>query len=114
MSDFGTFITATKTNDGSISESEISMFSDALEKLILEEEYCTVIGSMFEHTFEIESHKKSAIAVLSNHFYTGYAQEDWDAFEFVRAEELIQAEEICKNLNAKFSGYKFSSTVDEY
>jgi hypothetical protein len=114
MSDFGTFITATKTNDGSISASEISILSDALEKLIMQEEYCTVIGSMFDHTFEIESHKKSAIAVLSNHFYTGYAQEDWDAFEFVRSEELIQAEELCKSLNSQFAEFKFSPTVDEF
>ncbi len=114
MSDFGTFITATKNNDGSISASEATILSHALEKLITKEEYCTVIGSMFNHIFEIESHKKSAIAILSNHFYTGYAQEDWDAFEFVRAEELIQAEEICKSLNSQFAEFKFSSTVDEF
>ncbi len=110
MSDFGTIITAKKQSAASISSGELGQLSDKLKFLIQQKGFEDITGEKWNHEFETA--ESDAIVRLSQYHY---GDEDGDEErEFVREEELGDAQELVEALRSEFSDFDFRAEVIEW
>ena len=111
MSDFGSILTAFKKDKSDLTNTDVNNLSSELKKIIKNEDYENVLGEPFEHDFIIEEDKKSAIVILSEHYYGLESNDNNKLFKFVETTEIEQVNEIIEYLNKKFTEFEFSVEV---
>lgn len=115
MSDFGTVITITKQDEQAFSADEVSALTTEVDDVLQNEDYVNALGEPFQTDIkEVEGEPNLLLLILSEHYYGGDEEEDEETFQFVEESEVQHAESIAEELKARFKGYSFAASIEEW